>query len=153
MDQDEYHQEEEDPFGFDNDAVVQLGGSSSSADRASPSSDLFPVPPPTPTTTPIDSISSDEPVAKRACVLGGVIGVEPVITEPIFKKPRTETEVSRGSLENVELSVVKTPVAIAGTSIDPWEALQERKRRKKNDDKLPTTESEFARLARLAASE
>ena len=86
-------------------------------------------------------------------MVGGAIFVEPVINEPIFYKPRTETEVSRGSQENVELSVVETPVAVAGTSIDPWEALQERKRRKKNDDKQPTTESEFARLARLAASE
>jgi hypothetical protein len=153
MDDDEYHQEEEDPFGFNNDAVAQLGGSSSSAGHASSSADPIPIPPPMHNSTPTDSISADEPAAKRVCVVGSITAVEPVITEPIFKKPRTETASSRGGLVNVESRVVETPAACAGASIDPWEALQERKRRKKNNDEQPTTESEFARLARLAASE
>jgi hypothetical protein len=51
-------------------------------------------------------------------------------------------------------TAVETPVEVAGSaSVDPWTALQERKRRKKNDAKQPTVDSEFARLARLAASE
>jgi len=103
MDEDEYFQEEEDPFGFEDVAVVQLGGSSSSDCHASPPADPPPVPPPTPTTTPTDSLPSIEPAAKRACVGVGVTTDEPVVTD----------------------------LAVAGSiSVDPWAALQERKRRR-----------------------
>ena len=157
MFEDDDFQEEEDPFGFNESTVGAPGVSSSSSYVASTSTpsaaSSHTAIPPILINPPTDPISSDEPVAKRACVLDGVIVEENAIIEPTFKKSRPETEVSRGGQVSLEQNVIETSVAIAVTSTDPWEALQERKRRKKNDDRQPTTESEFARLARLAASE
>jgi len=130
--QDPYGQQEEDPFGFNEGDTAQVGGSSSSAGNTAPTimitssgSDPPPEPPPTPTTTTTDSPST-EPAAKRACDGVGVTTDVPAVTEP----------------------------AVAGSvAVDPWAALQERKRRKRNDDRQPVVESVFARLARLAANE
>jgi len=130
--QDPYGQQEEDPFGFNEGDTAQVGGSSSSAGNTAPTimitssgSDPPPEPPPTPTTTTTDSPST-EPAAKRACDGVGVT-----------------TDV-----------LAVTDLAVAGSVVvDPWAALQERKRRKRNDGRQPVVESEFARLARLAANE
>jgi len=143
-----FNEEEEDPFGFNEppskrhkgitDDLVQIGGSSSSDGLTASTEACL-------TTCPVTILPSVRPPT-RCDVLG--------MTEPVFKKPCTSDGVNTGRHVPLAAGTAETPVEGAdSTVIDQWAAWQERKRRKRNIAHEPIVEGEFARLARLAASE
>jgi len=143
-----FNDEEEDPFGFNeppskrhkgsSDDLVQIGGSSSSEGPNASVEACLPACP----VANLPSVSHSTSCDVREA------------SEPVFKKPCTSDGVTAGRECSLYAGSVGTPVECTGTNaVDKWAAWQERKRRKQNSPLEPTVEGEFARLAKLAASE
>jgi len=108
-----------------------------------------------------ESKASDKHVAQT----GGASGFDDVRSsipvdagnEPEPKRQRRQVGTCSGTAESVVLpsiTLTNDQAALPTTSQQgPWEALQERKRRKLAGDVRPAAESDFARLARKAANE
>jgi hypothetical protein len=148
--------------------LAQNGGASSSNGPTAPTvachTECLPkIPPPSRPPSDHDFCAGSGPAVTKSCTSDGVTrggqsshasSVSDGITEPVCKKPCTLNGIVGSNLVPLSTGNVVASVEKANSiATDQWAAWQDRKRRKLEAAQATIVEGEFARLARLAASE